>query len=76
MKIRGNTIGTPIKPEKNILKATDLTEEEKAQARENIGAAAVGVVFTVKTQEEYDALVEAGEVDETTLYMIVESDSE
>lgn len=42
MKIRGNTIGTPIKPEKNILKATDLTEEEKAQARENIGAAAIG----------------------------------
>lgn len=34
------------------------------------------MVFTVKTQEEYDALVEAGEVDETTLYMIVESDSE
>lgn len=38
MKIRGNTIGTPIKPEKNLVKATDLTEEEKAQARENIGA--------------------------------------
>lgn len=38
MKIRGNTIGTPIKPEKNIIKATDLTEAEKAQARENIGA--------------------------------------
>ena len=38
MKIRGNTVGTPIKPEKNLIKATDLTEEEKAQARENIGA--------------------------------------
>lgn len=38
MKIRGNTIGTPIKPEKNLVKATDLTEEEKAQARANIGA--------------------------------------
>lgn len=127
MKIRGNTIGTPIKPEKNILKATDLTEEEKAQARENIGAAAVGetggevpptdelvqtvidalpvydgsytddkenggsyytkeevdnlidaaiasdTIFKPVTQEEYEALVEAGEVDETTLYMIVES---
>ncbi len=34
------------------------------------------MVFTVKTQEEYDALVAAGEVDETTLYMIVGSDSE
>ena len=38
MKIRGNTVGTPIKPEKNIVKATNLTEDEKAQARENIGA--------------------------------------
>ena len=42
MKIRGNTIGTTIKPEKNILKATDLTEAEKKQVRENIGAVAVG----------------------------------
>lgn len=40
MKIRGNTIGTPLKPEKNLVKATDLTEEEKAQARANIGAVA------------------------------------
>ena len=37
MKIRGNTIGTTIKPEKNLVKATNLTEAEKAQARENIG---------------------------------------
>lgn len=37
--IRGNVIGTPIKPERNIVKATNLTEEEKAQARQNIGAA-------------------------------------
>lgn len=40
MKIRGNTIGTPLKPEKNLVKATDLTPEEQAQARENIGAVA------------------------------------
>ena len=40
MKIRGNTIGTPLKPEKNLVKATDLIEEEKAQARANIGAVA------------------------------------
>ena len=39
MKIRGNTIGTNIKPEKNLVKATDLTPEEQAQARKNIGAA-------------------------------------
>ena len=37
MKIRGNTIGTPIKPEQNIIKATNLTEVEKEQARLNIG---------------------------------------
>lgn len=36
-KIRGNVIGTPIKPEKSIVKATDLTDEQKAQARANIG---------------------------------------
>ena len=42
MKIRGNTVGTNIKPEKILVKATNLTEEEKAQARANIGAAAVG----------------------------------
>jgi hypothetical protein len=38
MKIRGNTVGTPIKPEKNLIKATDLQPEEKAQACANIGA--------------------------------------
>lgn len=42
MKIRGNTVGTPIKPEKAVVKCQNLTEEEKAQARANIGAAAVG----------------------------------
>lgn len=38
-KIRGNTVGTTIKPEKALVKATNLNEEEKAQARANIGAA-------------------------------------
>ena len=37
MKIRGNVVGTTIKPEKAVTKATNLTEEEKAQARSNIG---------------------------------------
>ena len=41
MKIRGVTVGTPLKPEKSIIKATDLTEEQKAQARENIDAAKI-----------------------------------
>ena len=39
MIIRGGTVSTPIKPERNLVKATNLTEEEKAQARANIGAA-------------------------------------
>lgn len=38
MKIRGNLVGTTQKPEKVLVKATDLTEEQKAQARENIAA--------------------------------------
>lgn len=41
MKIRGNTVGTPIKPKKVLVKSENLTEEEKALARANIGAAAV-----------------------------------
>lgn len=49
MKIRGNTIGTPIKPEKNILKATDLTAEEQAQARANIGAASAEAIGDIET---------------------------
>ena len=41
MKIRGNTVGTPIKPEQAILRCKDLTEEQKAQARQNIGLSAL-----------------------------------
>jgi hypothetical protein len=47
MKIRGNTVGTPIKPEKSLVNATDLTEEQKAQARENIGAVAESDVNSI-----------------------------
>ena len=43
MKIRGNVVGTTLKPDKTLVKATNLTEEEKAQARDNIGAAAESV---------------------------------
>lgn len=39
MKIRGTTIATPIKPEVAVVKCQNLTEEQKAQARANIGAA-------------------------------------
>ena len=40
MKIRGNLVGTNQKPEKVVVMATDLTPEQQAKARENIGAAA------------------------------------
>lgn len=46
MKIRGNTVGTPIKPKKVLVKCEDLTEEEKAQARANIGAASIDDIDT------------------------------
>jgi hypothetical protein len=39
MKIRGTTITTPMKPEAALVKCKKLTEEQKTQARENIGAA-------------------------------------
>ena len=38
MAIQGNTVGTTIKPEESLVKATNLTANEKAQARANIGA--------------------------------------
>lgn len=60
MKIRGNTIGTPIKPEKNLVKATGLSSEEQAQARLNIGTAGVfvaeyGVTPNADMEEAYKA---------------------
>lgn len=45
MKIRGNVVGTTLKPEKSIVKATDLTEEQKAQVRANIGAVTLDEVL-------------------------------
>lgn len=41
MKIRGNTVGTNLRPEVILTKTTALTEEQKAKARENIGAASI-----------------------------------
>ena len=49
MKIRGITVGTPMKPEKNLVKATGLSAEEQAQARENIGAASAEVIGDIET---------------------------
>lgn len=51
MKIRGNTVGTNIKPEKVLVKSENLNEEEKAIARANIGAAAVVCVHFDSTME-------------------------
>lgn len=60
MKIRGVTVGTPIKPEKIVVKATDLTPEQKAQARENIGAVDAEYVRTA-TQAYVDEAILGGE---------------
>ena len=46
MKIRGNTVGTPIKPKKVLVKAESLTDDEKDIARENIGADVFYVTVT------------------------------
>lgn len=51
MKIRGNTVGTNIKPEKVLVKSENLNEEEKAIARANIGAAAVVCVHFDESNE-------------------------
>lgn len=61
MKIRGNTVGTNIKPEKILVKATDLTEEEKAQARENIG---------VKNSSVYHLINESGKTVDNPVAML------
>lgn len=37
MKIRGNTVGTTLKPKTVLVKSENLTEAEKAKARANIG---------------------------------------
>ena len=60
MKIRGNLVGTNQKPEKVIEKATGLTEEQKAQARENIGAVDAEYVRTA-TQSYIDEAILGGE---------------
>ena len=46
MKIRGNTVGTTLKPERAVVAATNLTPEQQKQARDNIGASALIVTVT------------------------------
>ena len=38
MKIRGNAIGTTMKPENNLVKAKSLTDEQKERVRKNFDA--------------------------------------
>ena len=52
MIIRGNTIGTSIKPEKVLVKSENLTEEEKAIARANIGVVPTLIVKVRHYQNE------------------------
>lgn len=66
MKIRGNTVGTTIKPEKTVVKCEKLTEEEKTIARANIGATSMLIVTIGEdgkashTSAEILAYVQAG----------------
>lgn len=55
MKIRGNVVGTTQKPEKVVVRATGLTEEQKAQARANIGAAEKNRVLEGRTPTTKDS---------------------
>ena len=49
MKIRGNTVGTPIKPKQVLVKCEDLTPEEQAQVREKIGAASAKAIGDIES---------------------------
>ena len=57
MKIRGNLVGTTQKPERVLIKATDFTEEQKLQIRENLGvtdgSGSVDPTEVEKIVEEY-----------------------
>jgi hypothetical protein len=55
MKIRGNTLSTPIKPEKTIVKATGLSKEQQKQARGNFGLDWIEDLASVSTSKNlYD----------------------
>ena len=49
-----------------------LTEEEKTQARDNIGALSSEYMPVCVTQAEYNALVAEGNIVDTTPYLICE----
>ena len=67
MKIRGSVVGTNQKPEKVLTRATKLTEEQKAQARDNIGAASVDQIGSIDSALDaiiaiQNSLIGGGEV--------------
>lgn len=62
MKIRGNAIGTTIEPKKVLVKCENLTPEEKARARANIGGASEEVIGDI-----YEALDEIIEIQEEVI---------
>lgn len=61
MKIQGNTVGTPMRPDVAVLVATEkLTEDQKEQVKQNLGTAEVfiaeyGVTTHAELQEAYNA---------------------
>lgn len=61
MKIRGNTVGTNMKPDKVLVKSENLTEAEKALARENIGATAIHVGTEPPTDPNVNLWVDTDE---------------
>lgn len=68
MKIRGITVGTPLKPERTLVKATELTDEQKSQARENIGAASAGYCFSRLPEDGSVFLFDGDATDPYTLH--------
>ena len=75
MKIRGNTIGTTMKPEKTVVKCKNLTEEEKAIARANIGAASEEIIGMIDNAlsaiiEEQEMYISIGDNVQTIAFFI------
>lgn len=50
MKIRGNTVGTPMRPDKAVVVASEvMNEEQKALVRNNIGAASAEAIGDIES---------------------------
>lgn len=71
-KIRGNTVGTNIKPEKVLVKCENLTKKEKAKARANIGA---DVSYFGVPYESAEAVYDISAAQDGSLKMYIFSNS-